>query len=415
MADDEAKPKRKATDNPWYRLATFHGEPSQLNDEIAVKNRKTWNRCVASRILSENQRAALLKHFNAAILKGWSSEELTPFSEDERLSIEAQVGSTLEVDGIDFSSTEFETPFYAVGMILPRVEFRDATFRGEAIFWGTTFAGRAGFGGATFGGFAFFGFASFGNHAFFGSATFIDRVDFQCASFGRSVGFANATFSGGAIFDKVTFREEARFSGAVMNGETRFDGAGFSEPPQCFDTKLSEGTTWHDVRWPEAPHDIFHARRFIVAYERLKLEMDKLKKHGDELDFFALEQQCRRVVRGFWKGLPIGIYGFLSDYGRSYLRPLLLLVQTVLIGAVPLLVVPERVDNSDFFRWNSAAEAIGISFANTFSILGRPLIQADVLPGLPNWLKAVATLQTILGIVLLFLFGLGIRNTFRMK
>ena len=31
------------------------------------------------------------------------------------------------------------------------------------------------------------------------------------------------------------------------------------------------------------------------------------------------------------------------------------------------------------------------------------------------WLKVSATIQTILGIVLLFLFGRGIRNRFRMK
>ena len=57
----------------------------------------------------------------------------------------------------------------------------------------------------------------------------------------------------------------------------------------------------------------------------------------------------------------------------------------------------------------------GISFANTLSLLGKPLIEADVPLGLPNWLKAIATLQTILGIMFLFLFGLGIRNRFRMK
>jgi hypothetical protein len=143
--------------------------------------------------------------------------------------------------------------------------------------------------------------------------------------------------------------------------------------------------------------------------------MDRLKKHSDELDFFALEQQCRRVVDGFWKGLPIAVYGFVSDYGRSYMRPLLLLVQTVLIGAIPLLVVPLRIANTRVLQQSSAAEAIGISFANTLSILGKPLIEADVLLGLPNWLKAVATVQTILGIAFLFLFGLGISNRFRMK
>ena len=143
--------------------------------------------------------------------------------------------------------------------------------------------------------------------------------------------------------------------------------------------------------------------------------MDKLRKHGDELEFFAREQQCRRVIEGRWKGLPIALYGALSNYGRSYWRPLGLLVLTVIAGAIPLLPVPMRIGGSDFYRQVGAAEAIGISFANTLSLLGKPLIEADVPLGLPNWLKAVATLQTILGIGLLFLFGLGIRNRFRMK
>jgi hypothetical protein len=31
------------------------------------------------------------------------------------------------------------------------------------------------------------------------------------------------------------------------------------------------------------------------------------------------------------------------------------------------------------------------------------------------WLKVFSALQTILGVILLFLFGLGVRNKFRMK
>jgi hypothetical protein len=50
VADEETKPKRKAKDNPWYRLATLHGEPSGRYDEIAKKNRVTWNRWMAARI-----------------------------------------------------------------------------------------------------------------------------------------------------------------------------------------------------------------------------------------------------------------------------------------------------------------------------------------------------------------------------
>jgi hypothetical protein len=58
----------------------------------------------------------------------------------------------------------------------------------------------------------------------------------------------------------------------------------FAYPPWwCFNTRLHEGTIWHGVRWPPPPQDAALAQAFIDSYERLKLEMDKLKKHGDEL------------------------------------------------------------------------------------------------------------------------------------
>jgi hypothetical protein len=62
-------------------------------------------------------------------------------------------------------------------------------------------------------------------------------------------------------------------------------------------------------------------------------------------------------------------------------------------------------------------QAIGLSLANTFGVLGfrKDLIASEVIESLPNTLKVVAALQTAAGIVLLFLFGLAIRNRFRMK
>jgi hypothetical protein len=56
-----------------------------------------------------------------------------------------------------------------------------------------------------------------------------------------------------------------------------------------------------------------------------------------------------------------------------------------------------------------------LSFANTFAALGirKDLINPQLLNGLTGWLRVIAAIQTILGIVLLFLFGLGIRNRFR--
>jgi hypothetical protein len=166
---------------------------------------------------------------------------------------------------------------------------------------------------------------------------------------------------------------------------------------------------------------------FVDAYERLKLEMDRLKKHEEELDFFALELQSRRVLHGDWKrvaefdlfgikialvrpalGLPIALYGALCDYGRSYVQPLYGMLLMTAVGA--LIAWPR-------FGAFKLKKALGLSVANTFGLLGfrKDFIDPGLLTTLPGALKVVAGLQTVVGAVLLFLFGLAVRNRFRMK
>jgi hypothetical protein len=236
-----------------------------------------------------------------------------------------------------------------------------------------------------------------------------------------------------------------------MRGLTSFEAATFSsKPPGFFGAKLHEGTVWRDVNWPASPMNAAEARWFVDAYERLKLEMDRLKKHEDELDFFARELQSRRILHGDWKlfsikiagmtialeprklfgwpfalpsftmqvrtvvlpcpapGLAIALYGFLCDYGRSYVRPFYGLIVTAIAGTLPFWA---------YFGLHKFRQAIGLSLANTFSVLGfrKDFIDSNVIESIPGTLKVVAALQSIAGIVLLFLFGLAIRNRFRMK
>jgi hypothetical protein len=368
--DVETKPKRKAKDNPWYRLATLHGEPSEPHDEIAARNRLTWNRWMAPRI-SDDLRADLLKKVPPAMRwallpiqqhLGWTDEELTPFSEDERRSIADQIGSPFEGEEVDFSNNDFEAPFFPQGFVFPTVTFYGATFSDRATFF-------------------------------------------------------RAAFSGDADFTKAAFSGDANFTNAEMKGRTSFKDVKFSEPPQCFNAKLHEGTTW-PVHWPKPPKkDKDAARRFVAAYERLKQEMDRLRKHGEELDFFPLELQCRQVVLR-WKGLPIALYGLLCGHGRYYMRPLGILVVVVILGAVPIRAhFGGGWSLATFTEHPIGGGALGLSFANTFGFLGvrKDLIEPMLLQSLPGWLKVIATIQTILGIVLLFLFGLGVRNRFRMR
>ena len=68
------------------------------------------------------------------------------------------------------------------------------------------------------------------------------------------------------------------------------------------------------------------------------------------------------------------------------------------------------------FRAPMPGRAFGLSFANTFSVgIRREFADPNTIKVFPGWLTFVGAVQSILGIVLLFLFGLGIRNRFRIK
>jgi hypothetical protein len=132
-------------------------------------------------------------------------------------------------------------------------------------------------------------------------------------------------------------------------------------------------------------------------------------KHGDwkkvqEFDLFGHTIPLVRPALG----LPIALYGALCDYGRSYVRPLYGLLLTTAIGA--WIAWP-------WFGAFKLKKALGFSLANTFGLLGfrKDFVDPGLLVSLPGALKVVAGLQTVVGAMLLFLFGLAVRNRFRMK
>ena len=235
-------------------------------------------------------------------------------------------------------------------------------FSDRAVFVDARFCGGTSFGGAKFFDGAEFSGAKFSCEADFAEATFTSGIfsnvaRFQCASFSgpaqfESVkflcvaAFERANFSNGVSFLKSAFSSAAKFENANFSGATDFISAAFEESqqlrqrerqaklrlgsdiqdgtvPSSSGAKLHEGTVWRGIKkWPIAEGKADECRSTSSdAYERLKLEMDRLKKHEDELDFFALELQSRRVEQGLVRGLPIALYGALSDYGRSYVRP----------------------------------------------------------------------------------------------
>jgi hypothetical protein len=73
--------KRKPEDNPWYLLATLHGEALSADDEVHALNRTAWNRFMAAE-LTEDTRALLIKD------RRCSAEDLEPFTSEELADVE---------------------------------------------------------------------------------------------------------------------------------------------------------------------------------------------------------------------------------------------------------------------------------------------------------------------------------------
>lgn len=490
--------KIKPENNPWYLLATLHGEAASADDEVHARNRTAWNRFMASE-LTEEARALLINE------RGFSDKGLTPFSVEELADVERRFGERyrratggagtpvaapalpdLKQQRINFSNVKFDRLFLVRGFLFPHwTNFSGAIFCSPADFLGTTFFGSANFLHARFCDQSYFSYTLFCDQSYFSYVSFTSLANFSDARFSSEAHFSNVRFSRCwayflrarfcdkanfwntkfsrlTNFSGVTFEKESLFVNAKMEGPTSFRNAKFiSEPPQFFEAKLHQGTVWRDVEWPPPPKDHIDAGLFVDAYACLKLEMDRLKKHEDELDFFARELQSRRVLQGDWQpvselnvcgraisvpplevsekaitpkprtlfgrtftlpsftikartiqllrpapGLAIALYGWLSDYGRSYVRPLYGLLITAAAGVLPL-----------WWHLCGLWRAIGHSLANTFGVFGfrRDLIGSDVLAALPGLLKVLAAAQTIAGIVLLFLLGVAIRNRFRMK
>jgi hypothetical protein len=297
--------------------------------------------------------------------------------------------------------------------------FDRAIFNGRTHFTQASFVYLPSFSRATFSDVADFRTSKFSDTAHFERANFAARADFEGASFSALASFHGASFSNVANFmitkfshsvnfECVLFSDWSLFENSVFDGPTTFEAAIFAfAPPFFFGAKLHEGTVWRRVGWPR-PRKADQAGQFVDAYERLKLEMDRLKKHENELEFFALELQSRRILDGFFHGTLITIYGVLSNFGRSYVRPLIGITIVIAAGAVGLL---------PHFGCSRYPQALGLSLANTFAVFGfrKDFIDPEVIKSLSRALTIVSALQTVAGTVLLFLVGLALRNRFRIR
>lgn len=438
---NDGRQLQPAAKNPWYVLMTIAGEPEDMREVGALAtNRRLWNGWACSK-MTEAERAALAGRIKL------DPADLAPLTAEERARIAAAFRARLAVpkaedksnlakvtrafqaldrdgqaapdpdEGIGLDSIHFSRDVELEKWVFRGfVSFSDATFDGVALFNSATFGGLAMFVSATFGGDAFFGSATFDGDARFGSATFGGVAEFTEATFGGPAWFSAATFGGPAWFASATFVGDADFSDGAFAGPADFRNARFrGGVPEFYQRRFHQNTIFTDRRdiWPDITAET--AEQAERAYTRLRQAMKELDKPDDEAFFGRQELRCKALTEGRFHRLVSRGYGFFSDYGFSIGRPLAGLGTVVFAGAGPigswLKFCRGEPGSGGIFQ------GLGISLANTFSFLGfhRLYIDKDTLAAMPDWLKAIGGVQTVAGVTLLFLLGLGLRNRFRLK
>ncbi|MEO0327586.1 MAG: hypothetical protein AAF217_03205 [Pseudomonadota bacterium] len=235
-----------------------------------------------------------------------------------------------------------------------------------------------------------------------------------------------ADFQGAAYFRRLKVKETADFSKCTFLKVPNFLYAEFSRPPEVSGLEVPPPNF-------EKPGFIFQTSsnpEEVRLYRKLKAMAIAASDHEKDGEFFAYEMQAKRGVETRQSaGLLFNSFYFhLSNYGQSFMRPIIyFLAQIALFFCFYSIVVLSKVSDFKFFFFTvensirNALPLVGSLFRSvpkpedhltSFDQLYSDLIRSGVNIDLLVYLEV---LQQISGVVLLFLFLLGLRNRFRLK
>ena len=127
----------------------------------------------------------------------------------------------------------------------------------------------------------------------------------------------------------------------------------------------------------------------------------------DAAHFFFRREMTHKARIARWWERPIYALYRAVEYGYGVWQPIAGIIMTLALGWFVLL----------YWGAMSGRVAFGLSVSNTFRFLGfqRVYFEPGLIKSLSFWLEVMTGTQTVLGFVLLFLLGLGLRNRFRLK
>ena len=222
-----------------------------------------------------------------------------------------------------------------------------------------------------------------------------------------------------ADFSRARFRGSAVFSNRRFTDTTRFVGATFHQAPKFHNAALHQDTDFTGAAFLD------RSGRAAPAYRTLKLAMEQVRARDEEGMFYALEMESRRRRDDTPKAVKLFslLYEVGSDYGRSLVRPLVLLVGVTLLfyliyaalgseggreayPGAPLRLAMEQIVRP-FALLTTDYESIAPYSDYTEQV-------RKILDGAPFAARALATVQSLLSLGLIALFILALRRRFRM-
>lgn len=303
-------------------------------------------------------------------------------------------------------------------------DFRRAAFKGATSFADCDFHEGARFEDVNFGEAPT---VSFDRVRFRGRAAFragekpeIQRVFFRSAVFESLVGFEGREFKSSLIFRHALFHQAPRFQDAKISFESVFPGLdGFLD-------------------WREAPKDLSNQstqlrREYFEsasqAYRALRYAMKAQDAHDEEARFWELEMRTkeRALTWSAAESIPkllSKLYGWAARYGNSIARPLCwwvivwaafayLIFAPLQLGAFDIIKMP-LLQLADF-SFQQTIRPFGVwseegrRTINAFLGGGALLTETRVLG-----VRILATIQSVVSLTLIALFGFAIRRRFRM-
>ena len=266
----------------------------------------------------------------------------------------------------NLSGTVFDRDMNFAGLELPRINFFEAEFSGEADFSRATFNREAYFWGATFSGKANFWRATFSGKASFSGATFSGEAGFEGATFSGKADFSEATFSEAAWFYSDTFigedeDTEINLQNLQIKNEIRFEKVNLKRVT-FLDTDLMKidfvNCDWIDEKGREkilydekrlsTPANTDSLKKVESLYRRLKLKC-ATSQNWPEVSIWHYGEKEMRRKRGarFW---VTWLYWVSSGYAERPVRAAVWLGGLIL-GISLLMSFIELKPSADAPQW----------------------------------------------------------------